>query len=66
MEGPFKQKNNDETRIVPFSEGQIFSDKAIENFARYENILQRIHKRLMSEGYKFVEGKLVKIETIKF
>jgi hypothetical protein len=42
------KKNND-----------IFTNKQIENFAGFFNALKKVHVRLVKEGYKIKDGKII-------
>jgi hypothetical protein len=37
----------------------IFTDKEIENFAGFFNALKKVHVRLIKEGYKIKDGKII-------
>ncbi|PIR05507.1 hypothetical protein COV56_02715 [Candidatus Kuenenbacteria bacterium CG11_big_fil_rev_8_21_14_0_20_37_9] len=37
----------------------IFSEEQISNFVGFGNTLKKIHKRLVSEGYKIKNGEII-------
>jgi len=37
----------------------IFTDKEIENFSGFYNALKQVHNRLIKEGYKIKDGKII-------
>ena len=37
----------------------IFSDEEIKNFAGLFDVLERVNRRLMREGFKMVDGELI-------
>ena len=43
----------------------IFTDKEIENFAGFYNPLKQIHIRLIKEGYKIENGKIIPPKSVK-
>jgi len=42
------------------SEKRIFTDEGIKNISRFQDVLKRIHIRLISEGYVIKDGKIEK------
>mgnify|MGYP006274110933 CR=1 FL=1 len=43
----------------------VFSDEATANIVAFQDTLQRVHNRLVTEGYKFVDGKIIPPEKKK-
>lgn len=41
---------------------QIFEEETIDTLREYGEVLRGIHKRLISEGYVFINGKFYKEE----
>ncbi len=43
----------------------LFSAPALENLVGFSATLQRIHNRLIAEGYRIVDGKMIPPEVKK-
>ncbi len=44
----------------------IFTKETVESLGELGEILKKIHKRLISEGYTIVDGKIKKLDIIKY
>lgn len=45
--------------ITTDSSGYIFSQDTIDSISELGSVFQKIHSRLMSEGYSIIDGKLI-------
>lgn len=45
--------------INPGSSGNYFSQETIDSVSELGSVLQRIHNRLISQGYSIIDGKLI-------